>query len=380
MIPVLPDLPASPLDLFLALVQIPSPSQSEGRVAKVIQDWLRKCGVRFTVDNAWEVTGGDTGNLIVRSFRSPEKPTVLFVAHLDTVEREKSVIQPIVGEDGIVRSSGDTILAADNKAGVAALLSLLTRGRDAHANAVFVFSTCEERGRMGVTALSDLAAEVDFAFPVDGSDPVGTVFEAALGQVPFDLRVNGREAHAAKEPDNGVHAVKAACDVVSRLKMGWSGDSLLNVSQIRGGSETNVIPGYAEICGEVRAFTAEAIDGRLREVESVAATIGNATGATLELQTRPEDGAPPFPPGRDRQCLSIAGAAANDVGLKLSRKRCMATLEANFLSGMGMPTLGMASGGRHPHSVNESLPVDELTRLVALLDAILVRAAKVGDV
>jgi di/tripeptidase len=74
-------------------------------------------------------------------------------------------------------------------------------------------------------------------------------------------------------------------------------------------------------------------------------------------------------------CRRIADAAAADVGIPVIPERCLATLEANFLAGMGLSTLGIASGGRDPHSACESLPVVELERLVALLDAILARAA-----
>jgi tripeptide aminopeptidase len=378
MINALPAPPASPVELFLALVRVASPSQREGELANLIQRWLRSADIPFTVDEAWKITGSDTGNIVARAWRSSAKPTVLFLAHLDTVQREGSVIEPVLGDDGVIRSSEDTILGADNKAAVAALLSLLARGHEDHANAIFVFSTCEERGRMGVTALQDLAAEIDLAFPVDGSYPVGTVLEAALGQVPFDLRVTGREAHAAKAPEKGVNAVKAASDVVAQLEMGWSGNALLNISEIRGGSETNVVPGFAEIRGEARAFSEDSLIARLSQVQSTADAVSAATGATLELVLRPKDGAPPFPPAENSACAKIAAAAAADTGLTLSPQRCAATLEANFLHAMGLPTLGIASGGPDPHSVDESLAVDELNRLVAFLDAILRRAGSGG--
>jgi len=373
----LPSPPASPLDLFLSLVRIPSPSQREGRLAAEICAWLEACSIPYTIDGSSAATGSDTGNIIARSWRSAERPTVLFLAHMDTVEREGSEVHPIVCDDGAVRSSGDTILGADNKAAVAAVLSLLANGRVSHANAIVVFTTCEERGRMGVTALGDLAREVDLAFPIDGSYPVGTVLEAALGQVPFDLRVHGREAHAARDPDKGIHAIKAACEIVAGLQMGWADCSVLNVSEIRGGGETNIVPGFAEIRGEVRAFERTPLEARLERVQATARRIAASSDAGIELILRPEDGAPPFPPSEDGRCLAVAGAAAADIGVGLVRQRCVATLEANFVHGMGLATLGIASGGRRPHSVTESLPRGELDRLVGLLDAILTRAADI---
>jgi di/tripeptidase len=177
-----------------------------------------------------------------------------------------------------------------------------------------------------------------------------------------------------------VHAVKAAAEIVSRLEMGWSEDALLNVGEIRGGSETNIVPGFAEIRGEARAFSDAALAARLDGVRAVADAVAAETGATVELVLRPDDGAPPFPPGaEDGAGARIVAAAAADAGLTLTPIRCEATLEANFLHGMGLPTLGIASGGRDPHSVDESLPVAELERLVAFLDAVLRRAATAGS-
>ncbi len=365
---------ASPLELFLALVRIASPTQHEGALAAAIGRFLDAAGVAWVVDDAARVTGSDTGNLIARVRRGDDRPTVLLVAHLDTVQPVGSVVEPVVA-DGVVRSAGETILGADNKAAVAAVLSVLASGAADHANVIVAFTTGEERGVMGVTALGPVAAEADLAFPVDGSSPVGTVFEGALGQTPWELRVRGRSAHAAKAPADGRHAVAAAARVVTRLALGWADDALLNVGEISGGGPSNVVPAHAVVHGEARAFTPELLSARLEGVRAVADAAARETETAMELVLRPEDGAPPFPPSAGGAALQIARAAAADVGLPLRPERIEATLEANFLSGMGLPTLGIASGGRGPHSVEESLPVAELDRLVGFLDALLRRAA-----
>jgi tripeptide aminopeptidase len=378
--PTLPAAPSTPLELFLALVQVASPSGREGRVLEAIAGWLAGCGVAVGFDGAAGVTGSDSGNLVARRFVSADRPTVLFVAHVDTVQEPGDVVVPVVGDDGVVRSAGETILGADNKSAVAAVLSVLARPQPSHANLVAVFSTCEERGRMGVTALGGLAEEVDFAFPVDGSYPVGTVLESALGQVPFVLRVRGRRAHAAKDPAAGIHAVQAACEIVAGLELGWVGDaelgdSVLNISAVRGGSESNVVPDFAELCGEARAFGLAALEARLDRVRSVAAGVAAVRGVSWELVESREDGAPPFPATAAAGNLAIVERALGRVGVPLVRETCLATLEANFLHGMGMATLGIASGGSGPHSTTESLAVAELDRLVAVLDAVLSEAA-----
>ena len=126
----------------------------------------------------------------------------------------------------------------------------------------------------------------------------------------------------------------------------------------------------------MRAFEQARLEARLEQVRVVADRVAASSGAITELIPRPEDGAPPFPPADKGRCLMIAAAAADEVGIAIDRRRCMATLEANLLHGMGLPTLEIASGGRGPHSALESIPADELDRLVALLGAILSHAGE----
>ena len=49
-------------------------------------------------------------------------PTYLFVSHIDTVESGTPPVSPHIDDDGVIRSDGETILGADNKAAVAAVM------------------------------------------------------------------------------------------------------------------------------------------------------------------------------------------------------------------------------------------------------------------
>ena len=75
---------------------------------------------------------------------------VLFSCHMDTVAPGRGV-QPVV-EGGVVRSSGDTVLGADDKSGIAAVMealeSLLESGKP-HRPVELLFSVCEELGLKG---------------------------------------------------------------------------------------------------------------------------------------------------------------------------------------------------------------------------------------
>lgn len=141
------------LDLFCELARIESPSRREALMAKRCKAELEGLGFTVRFDDSAERTGSDTGNLI--AFRAGSVPgAVALCGHMDTVRPCKG-IEPVV-EGGVIRSAGDTILSADDKAGVAAIFegvrSLIEAGEelpDVHV----VLTTCEEMHLLGAGAL-----------------------------------------------------------------------------------------------------------------------------------------------------------------------------------------------------------------------------------
>src|ERR1700722_19576203 len=101
---------------------MPSPSGPGRAVGEAIQAWLAGAGMVAAFDDAGAVNGSDAGNLIAIVPGAPSAPRLLFVAHVDTVESGSEAIAPELGDDGVIRSAGDTILGADNKSAVAALM------------------------------------------------------------------------------------------------------------------------------------------------------------------------------------------------------------------------------------------------------------------
>ena len=103
---------------FLDLVRIDSPTFQEQAICRRLAADLEALGLPVENDG----TGRDgVGNLIARLDGGPGLPIALS-AHFDTVQPGEG-IEPVI-EGGIVRSTGDTILGSDDKAGVAAILVL----------------------------------------------------------------------------------------------------------------------------------------------------------------------------------------------------------------------------------------------------------------
>ena len=147
---------------FMALASLNSPSRREALVADYLLKRLGELGLTAMVDDSAPLSGSDTGNIIVRVPGNAPGPTVLLCAHMDTVGPTEGMV-PVL-RDGVIYSNGETVLGADDKAGIAIILAVLAElqaGDVPHRIIEVVFTVQEEVGLFGVK-LSDAAVEGRF--------------------------------------------------------------------------------------------------------------------------------------------------------------------------------------------------------------------------
>ncbi len=129
--------------MFLDLVRIDNPSGEEAAIAAHVRGLLESLGLTVETDSLH--------NLLARVPGAGQP--LLLNAHMDSVAPCRGV-RPIVA-DGVVRSSGDTVLGADDLAGVAAIIegvrATLERGGP-HRAAEILFTVQEEVGLTGAAA------------------------------------------------------------------------------------------------------------------------------------------------------------------------------------------------------------------------------------
>ncbi|MDE1873976.1 MAG: M20/M25/M40 family metallo-hydrolase [Candidatus Micrarchaeota archaeon] len=345
------------VELFCKLVSIPSPSGKEREVLNYVKSRLSKLGIASHFDDAGSKVGSDSGNLIAKL--GSGKPSLLFMAHVDTVEDGKRRIKPVI-KGNVIRSDGETILGSDDKAGVAALLGAIKaiRSLDKLPSITCAFSVREEAGIMGANYLG-VTENVDYAFDVDGSNPPGLFINKALGNLAFELEIKGKESHAAADPEGGRNAIKAAAIMVAQLKLGrGASGSTLNIGKISGGKANNIIPGKAVLTGELRAYKKTDMEKDFKALEKAAQHACMITGCTYKLRRESYD-APLNVPEKGR-IVSLSKAAAASAGLRFTLKTIRGTIQASALAARGYDVLGLSKGGKHAHSTDECIGVKEL--------------------
>ena len=168
-----------------------------------------------------ETSRDDIGNLVA-VFPGRRAGTILLSTHMDTVGTDTG-IKPIIGDDGVIRTDGSTILGADDKSGIAGCLELLTL-LGAHPEwscptIEFVVTVGEEVGLVGSRHLDVGKLNATHGFVFDTAGAMGSITYWAPTAVDLTRDLHGpqgargggaREGHRrgpGRRRGGGRHAV-----------------------------------------------------------------------------------------------------------------------------------------------------------------------------
>ena len=258
------------IDEFLELVQIDSPSSKEGNVAKVLVKKLEEIGLSVEVDNAGEIHGGETGNVIATLKGNREGKKILFSSHMDTVSPGIG-IKPIIDEEaGIIKSDGTTVLGSDDKAGIAAILEGLRYIKEnniEHSDITVVFSIWEEGGLFGAKSLDYSKLDVDYGFVLDSGGSPGEIIVKAPGQDRIAVKIKGRPAHAGLQPEAGISAIMVASRAIENMNLlRIDEETTANIGIVKGGEATNIVMPELEIIAEARSLDEGKLDAQTSQI------------------------------------------------------------------------------------------------------------------
>lgn len=351
---------------LVRLCLVPSPSRDERAVADLLTEEFGTLGMDVREDDAGAHTGGNAGNLVAE-LPGGRAERVVLAAHMDTVPLVPGV--PLVAEvaGSVVRSSGRQILGADDKAGVAVILELLARaartGYEHRPTLVAVVTVCEELGLLGAKHLDVAALGADFAYSFDGEVQVGEVITSAVFKDDVTVTVTGKAAHAALEPERGVHAIKATAEVVAAVPLGRvAADQVLNFGAIRGGGPTNVVPSEVVLRGEFRAFSKTRLDELAADVTARAEAAAARHGASVAIERRHlYDG---YAVAADAGPMQRLAAAAPALGERLTPVASIGGSDTSILNQKGLLTVNVGVAMHEIHSVGEWIDADDLARVV----------------
>lgn len=359
------------VDEFIELVQIDSPTRDEAAVAAVLEAKLAALGFSVTNDH----TGPSTGNLIARLAGSGAGAIALS-AHMDTVQPGRG-IKPIL-RDGSVWSSGDTVLGADCKASIAAILEGVRAVLEAETRRPtleLLFTWGEEGAHTGAKALDVSSLQSGFSFTLDAAAPVGAIITSAPAYHAVKAVFRGRAAHAGIEPEAGISALVAASRAVARMPLGRiDAETTANVGLIRGGTGRNTVPEVVELEGEARSRDNAKLAAQVEAMSSAMREEAERIGATLELTVTPQYQA--FNLSPESPVVALASGAIRRLGLEPEIAATGGGSDANEFNVKGLPSAVLGTAMTAPHTLQEHIAVSDLVLLSRLVVELMAEAVK----
>jgi tripeptide aminopeptidase len=396
----------SVLDRFLRYVQIdtrsddssPACPSTPGQLAlqQVLAAELRELGLT-------DVTLDENGYLMatIPSTVSRDTPTIGFIAHVDTSpEVSGENVKPIVhrawdGRDivlpddptavlraadhpdlaaqvghDIVTASGTTLLGADDKAGVAAIVAaadhLMAHPEIPHGPVRVGFTPDEEIGR-GATLFDVAGFGAACAYTLDGGNCGELEFESFSADA---MRVTfiGFNTHPGYAKGQMVNALKAAARFVDRLPQ----DRLS--PETTDGYEGYLHPYQFEASVDrtsVRVLLRDFVTSGLRDkqqlVERIATEVAAATGTRVAFEVDEQYRNMREVLDHHPDVVERARTAIRRAGLTPIEKPIRGGTDGSRLSFMGLPTPNLFAGEHNFHSRLEWTSRQDLERAVAVI-------------
>ena len=330
-----------------------------------------------------------------------DAPVIGLVAHVDTapdapgagvepivhrnydggelrLPREGTVVGPhphAAGHD-IVTTSGDTLLGADDKAGVAEIMTavayLAAHPELPRPTLRICFTPDEEIGE-GATLFDVERFGAVCAYTLDGS-VLGEVQDETFSAEEVAITIDGVEAHPGYATGKLVNATRLIGEVLARLPADLTPErtsgreGFIHVYEIGGSA------GSATLRAITRDFDDEKLHAHTELLRRTAEeVVAGAPGSRLEVEVTPQ-----YPNMRqyiDRfpQVITAAEHAIRAEGIEPAHTLIRGGTDGSRLSAMGLPTPNLFTGGHDFHSRREWASVHEM----AAASATVVRLAEV---
>ena len=349
---------------FMEMVRIDSESGNEACFMAYLLREVKAIGGAAALD--------DYGNLIA-SFPAAGcagAAPVLLSCHGDTVKPGVG-IEPVLA-DGIIRSAGNTILGADDKAGIAEVLEAL-RVAPVRPPVEFAVSRQEEVGLLGVKALEFSRLTARRGFLMD-NDTLDTIVIGGPTYVALDVKVVGRAAHAGMEPEKGINAIRAAAKAIAALRLGRiDHETTANVGVVSGGVIRNGVPAECSFLAECRSGDHAKATALAAEMTRVIRSEVEGAGAAAEITVDEKCRAVRIP--EDAWAVRIAKQALATVGVDAKAVFITGFTDASIYNNHGIEMAVVGIGARDEHATTEHIAVADMEKAVRALVEMLRLAA-----
>lgn len=388
------------LDRFLRYVAVETTSNDESDsqpssacqldLLRMLADELNAMGVKATLDEWGYVMATIPSNI------DKDVPAVGFIAHVDTApdasgkDIKPQIIENYNGEDIVLNASlgiklpvadfpeikqyvgqplittdGTTLLGADDKAGVAEIMSaveyIVEHPEFKHGEIKIGFTPDEEIGR-GVDKFDVEKFGAKYAYTMDGGQ-IGELEYENFNAAGAKIHIQGRNVHPGYAKDKMINAIIIAMELNGMLPVqqrpefttGYEG--FFHVTGINGAVE------QATISYIIRDHSMEKFEQKKALMKDVVAFINAKYGqgtATLEMKDQYYNMREQVEP--HYHIVEKAMKAMEMAGIKPQVQPIRGGTDGARLSFMGLPCPNIFAGGHNFHGKLEYLPLQSMEK------------------
>lgn len=395
------------LERFLSYVKIDTQSDEKSDtfpstrkqfdLAQKLEREMKEMGLEDVVVNKW---GYVTASL--KSNRGGSMPTIALIAHMDTSPdvsganvnpvihnnydggdvilcREPETIlrvngNPLLNEKKgmiIITTDGKTLLGADDKAGIAEIMSalnyLMEHPDHLRPNIRILFTPDEETGR-GTEKITIDEIRADAGYTVDGG-PIGEIEDETFCADSVGISIKGVNVHPGYAKDKLVNAVKIASEIVERLPKDV--DSPETTEGREGYMHPHLLSGNveeAELKILIRDFTEKGLKEKEDFINNIADDLKDKyQRAVIDVHIKKSYRNMKQVLDHHPEVIEMAEEAVRQSGLEPSRTSIRGGTDGARLCFMGLPTPNLFTGGNNFHSRYEWIALEDMEKAAEVI-------------
>jgi tripeptide aminopeptidase len=398
----------SVLDRFLRYVKIDTQSQEDVEsypstakqldLLRLLAKELESLGVTdASIDKYGYVTG--TLPATLPPDQAAKVPVIGFIAHADTSPAVSGAgVKPVIHKNykggnivlpgdpaqvilaseypnlesryigmDIVTSDGTTLLGADDKAGIAEIMTavdILARSPEIKRGAIKIGFTPDEEVGAGTKYFDVKSFGANFAYTLDGG-PLGEIEFETFNAFLATIKIQGVAVHPGYAKDKLVNAIRVLADIVTRLPKDMAPET------------TEARQGYLhpyDFSGQAEAVTLKMLlrdfdmDGIEKEKEIITRVVEDVKKlypkAKIELEFKEQYLNMRYPLEKDPRVLEYAEEAIRRAGIEPHYTLIRGGTDGAKLSFAGLLTPNLFAGGEAFHSRIEWVPVPVMEKAV----------------
>jgi tripeptide aminopeptidase len=287
----------------------------------------------------------------------------------DTAQVLSATNSPYLKEhinSGIITASGLTLLGADDKSGVAAIMEAVVYFMQnpgvKHGDIKILFTPDEEVGQ-GTAKVDMQKLGAQFGYTLDGGE-AGSLEDETFSADGASITIHGVIVHPGYAKNKLVNALKIAGAVLDALpKSEWSPETTEGKEGFVHPTAVNGISEKATIQFIVRDFTNEGLAAHHTRLKNIAMeVVAKYPGATMEYNTQEQYRNMKQVLDQYPQVVAYAKVAIQRAGLNVKIESIRGGTDGSRFSYIGMPCPNIFTGMQNIHSKLEWIGTKDMAK------------------